>query len=50
MTVSLRDRAGQMALKFLKAKMFGIHTGMYCVENLAPWGGRTLYFTWNRDS
>jgi hypothetical protein len=50
MDIDVSDRPNQWALKFLKAKMFGIHTGMYCIESLAAWRGRTLYFTWTYDA
>ncbi len=50
MDVNVSDRPNLWALKFLKAKLFGIHTGMYCIENLYAWRGRTLYFTWTYDA
>jgi hypothetical protein len=38
-----------LAIKLLKAKMFGIHTGMYCIFNLSAKRGKTLHFYWSWD-
>lgn len=38
-----------MSIKLLKAKLFGIHTGMYCIDNLSRKRGKTLYFNWVWD-
>jgi hypothetical protein len=50
MDVNLGGENGSAwALKMLKAKMFGIHTGMYCVQDLSRFRGRELTFRWTRD-
>lgn len=36
-------------LVFAKAKMFGVHTGMYEMIDLAAHRGRRLHFLWQRD-
>lgn len=38
-----------LSIKLLKAKIFGIHTGMYCIDNLSSKRGKTLYFYWAWD-
>lgn len=36
-------------LTLAKAKMFGIHTGMYELQNLSAFPGRSFQFLWQRD-
>ncbi|MGE5263627.1 MAG: phage tail protein [Acidobacteriota bacterium] len=36
-------------LTLAKAKAFGVHTGMYDLENLSAYQGRSLQFLWQRD-
>ncbi|GEN12705.1 hypothetical protein MFU01_77420 [Myxococcus fulvus] len=48
--VNNTDSPNLWAIKFLKGKLFGIHTGMYCLEDLSAWRGRNLYFTWTYDA
>lgn len=36
-------------LTLAKAKLFGIHTGMYELQNLSPYRGRSFHFLWQRD-
>lgn len=49
-TVSLTDvDLDQSSLHFLKAKMWGIHTGMYYISGLGPKAGAKLEFTWAQD-
>jgi hypothetical protein len=36
-------------LTLAKAKLFGIHTGMYELQNLSALRGRRLHFLWQRD-
>lgn len=53
MIIPVRGRGGRnpstLKLKFLKAKAFGVHTGMYTLCNLSGQVGKTLYFRWSRD-
>ncbi|MBK5281261.1 MAG: hypothetical protein JJE16_04125 [Nitrospiraceae bacterium] len=36
-------------LTLAKAKIFGIHTGMYEIQNLSALRGKSLHFLWQRD-
>jgi hypothetical protein len=38
-----------MRLMLSKAKIFGIHTDMYQLDNLSVWAGRSLRFKWDSD-
>jgi hypothetical protein len=39
----------QSNITWLKAKLFGVHTGMYIINNIESKRGKTLNFTWHKD-
>ena len=47
--VMIADNLVGARLTLAKAKIFGIHTGMYELQNLSALGGKSLHFLWQRD-